>query len=427
MKRIATTFTLLLLAQLTWAQTRVDVSAVNYSEDPSGVISFDLAFECTRGDTAFIAFGDIVFTADWTQFTNPTLNVTWLGAGQSRSGNANLNPGFIRFGSQQNGGKVVYSLDPKFIDSMWQFNDNVLALPNGQQTSLVHIEVTNYTGILDPAFDWVITGQDNENTSNVHYFTNKQPKFVTEPAVLRFTDFPTLGSPRLDITVFLEGAYDVNTGEMRTDLNSQGLLPLKNPYEAGPWNYSGGDSVAAIPNADVVDWVLVEIRETNNATNANATSVIGTRAGFLLKNGHVVDLDGSSYLEFDNVTFDDTKNQYVVVHHRNHLAMMCSDGLMYNDSLPPIPRWECDMTSGLSTIFGGSNGAKVKNGFSMLIAGDGDHDGDIFNSDSDVAWFGDIGANGYYDADFDLDGNVFNSDREVIWYTNKGKSNAVPQ
>lgn len=425
MKHLISTLTLLLIAQVSWAQTRVDISSANYYEDPSGTISFDLVAECTQGDTAFLAFGDIVFTAEWSEFTNPTLVVTSLGTATSRNGNTNLNPGFIRLGSQQNDDKVVYSFNPMFIDTQNQFNDNVIALERGVPTPLVHIEVQGYTGILDPNFEWVKTGGSSENVCNLHAFSTRTPKFVTDKVELRFTDFPSLSSPRLAITAFLEGPYDVATGEMRTDLNSQGLLPLSHPYSGAPWNYTGTESVSAIPNADVVDWVLVEIRETNNASSASIGTSLGKRAAFILKDGRIVDLDGSSYLDFENATFDTTKEQYVVLYHRNHLAMMCSDGMHYVDSVPPIARWECNMTSGLNIVYGGANGAKLKGGYTMLIAGDAEGSSQIQNADKNLYWNIQVGASGYLNADFDMNGQVQNTDKNLIWKENVGKGSQV--
>lgn len=415
-----------LLSFLTWGQqTRVDVSVGNFEEDPSGTVHFDVILECTKSDTAFIGFSDLVFTADWDQFTNPTVSLTNLGNGKSRSGNT-VSPGFVRFGIQNNSSKVIYSMQPQFVETQTDFNDQVMALESGVPTAVVHIEITGYTGIDDPALAWVTSGARNENVSNMYTFDSRVPKFTTEAAELRFDDFPTLGSPRLNLTVFLEGPYNSSTGEMRTTLNSSGLLPLKNPYSAAPWNYTGGDSVIAIPNTDIVDWILVEIRETTSATLAAGSTTVGKRAGFLLKDGTIVDLDGSSYLEFDNVELDPAKKQFVVIYHRNHLAVMSSDSLTYNDSLPPIARWEYDFTTSTSQMYGGSLGAKSVSGVSMMMAGDAEGSQQIQNTDKISFWVPAVGTAGYLGADFDMNGQVQNSDKNLIWVENVGKGSQVP-
>lgn len=422
------TFIAVLLAGASYAQTRVDVGVQNFAEDPSGTVHFDVVLECTREDTAFIGFSDLVFTADWTQFTNPAVTVTRTSDvnSKSRSGNTNINVGFARFGIQNNSDKVIYTMDPKFIDYQYQFNDNVIALDNGTPYVVAHIEITGYTGIDDPALAWVQTGASNENTCNMSVFSTRSPKFVTTKATLRYADFPTLGSPRLNLSVFLEGPYNSATGEMNTTLNSSGFLPLQNPYSAAPWNYTGGDSVTAIPNADVVDWVLVEIRETNVVTSASASSSIGMRAGFLLKDGRIVDLDGSSYLEFDNVEFNPSKKQFVVIYHRNHLAVMSADSLEYNDSVPPIARWEYDFTTGISAVYDSTNGAKVKGGVTMMIAGDGDSNGQVQNQDKNDIWTPTVGLSGYLKGDYDMNGQIQNQDKLDIWRYNPGLGTAIP-
>ncbi|MBK9629235.1 MAG: hypothetical protein IPO56_16475 [Flavobacteriales bacterium] len=70
--------------------------------------------------------------------------------------------------------------------------------------------------------------------------------------------------------VFLQGAYDTNTGLMRDDLRSAGLIPLQEPYTALGYEMNGipmagGDvidpSVLEVTGPDaIVDWVILELR-----------------------------------------------------------------------------------------------------------------------------------------------------------------------
>ncbi len=66
----------------------------------------------------------------------------------------------------------------------------------------------------------------------------------------------------LDLTVFLEGPFNTSSFEMNTTLNQGTLIPLNQPYNTAPWNYNGTENVTNIP-PDIVDWVLVELRETS--------------------------------------------------------------------------------------------------------------------------------------------------------------------
>ena len=99
-----------------------------------------------------------------------------------------------------------------------------------------------------------------------------------------------------NIKVFLEGPYN-GTGGMTTTLNTNSLIPLSSndAYPTADYGYTES-TVAEIPNADIVDWVLVEIR----TGTANETKV-ETRAAFLKSDGTIVDLDGISPVSFAGV------------------------------------------------------------------------------------------------------------------------------
>ena len=60
------------------------------------------------------------------------------------------------------------------------------------------------------------------------------------------------------IKTFLEGPY--NNNAMLTTLRDSGFIPLSQPYNTPPWNYSGLEKVKEIP-IDVVDWILIELRK----------------------------------------------------------------------------------------------------------------------------------------------------------------------
>ena len=47
---------------------------------------------------------------------------------------------------------------------------------------------------------------------------------------------------QINLKVFLEGPFNVS--DMNVDLNNGGLLPLSQPYNTSPWNYTGNESVA---------------------------------------------------------------------------------------------------------------------------------------------------------------------------------------
>jgi hypothetical protein len=129
-----------------------------------------------------------------------------------------------------------------------------------------------------------------------------------------------LADPRytMNATAYLRGSWN---GVSAMNAGSNGILPLAQPYNTTPFSYAGTESVGAIPNANVVDWVLVELRKPLDGLPGSATSatIIGRKAGFLLTNGTVVDLDGVTPISFD---INKQGAGFMVVRHRNHLGVM---------------------------------------------------------------------------------------------------------
>ncbi|MCK5079089.1 MAG: hypothetical protein KAR09_04045, partial [Bacteroidales bacterium] len=118
-----------------------------------------------------------------------------------------------------------------------------------------------------------------------------------------------------DLKIICQGAYNSTTNEMSTDLN--GIIPLAAATAYAHIGYTGTESVGAIPSADIVDWILVEVRDAASA--ATATTPGDTVAGFLMKDGTIVATDGVSTLPFKTLI---TSNAYFVMIHRNHLSVM---------------------------------------------------------------------------------------------------------
>ena len=64
-------------------------------------------------------------------------------------------------------------------------------------------------------------------------------------------------------------------------------------------------TVGSIPNSDIVDWVLVELR-----TGTASDTKVAERAAFLKSDGTIVDTDGSSPVTFSGLS---DGNYYVVI------------------------------------------------------------------------------------------------------------------
>ena len=220
----------------------------------------------------------------------------------------------------------------------------------------------------------------------------------------------------LSAKVLLEGPFENN--DMNTELNPWTITNTQ-PFSISPWSYYGGESFAVVPNADVVDWVLVELRETTGgASTATQSKRVDRKAGFLLKDGSIVGLDGSSNLIF-NVLI--TNNLYVVIWHRNHLGIMSSSPATYTGGI-----YSYDFTTASTKAYGTSAQVSLGGGKYGMYAGDADKDGTIDQDDIDNVWDVDSGKSGYYRADMNLDGQVENQDKNDVWLPNVGKSDFVP-
>jgi len=225
----------------------------------------------------------------------------------------------------------------------------------------------------------------------------------------------------LDLKVYLEGAY--NGTDMNTSLNTQSLLPLSHPYDTDPtaiWYYAGTEKVGFIPGTDIVDWIIVELRETPySGDSATGNTIIAQEAAFLLDDGSVVALDGASDLKF-YVGISDSL--FVTIWHRNHLGIMSSIALTESGG---VYAW--DFSSGMNQVYGGLIGHKhLGGGVYGMIGGDGDPDGQITNADKIEVWFNQAGNSGYLAGDFSMNGQVNNPDKLDIWSPNSGKGSVVP-
>ncbi|MEW6510858.1 MAG: hypothetical protein AB1428_07875 [Bacteroidota bacterium] len=210
--------------------------------------------------------------------------------------------------------------------------------------------------------------------------------------------------------VYLQGAY--NGTDMDSTLRQNGYVPTSQPYNVAPWNYAGTENNSPVPNA-VVDWVLVELR-----TGTAASTKFATRAGFLLADGSIKETPGASPLHFSGF---DPGNYYIVVRHRNHLAIMSAAAVPISDNSALY-----DFTTGQAQAYGTNPMVQVGSAFCM-IAGNGNGDGSINAVDRNSVWRVQNGSiNGYYTGDFNLNGTVNAIDRNTYWRVNNGILSQVP-
>ncbi len=227
---------------------------------------------------------------------------------------------------------------------------------------------------------------------------------------------PFMVTKNLDIKVLSEGPY--NGTDMNTGLNSGGLLPLDQPYNTAPWNYPGSVNIESIPNANIVDWVLIELRDAEDATSATPGTMIAKQAAFLLNDGSVVGLDGSSILSFYHSII---QSLFVVIWHRNHLGVMSANALTETGGV-----YTYDFTTSGGQAYGTDAQKDLGSGVYGMIAGDANADGDVNTGDKTI-WTNQAGVSGYKTADMNMNTQVNNQDKNNKWLLNSGEECQVPE
>jgi hypothetical protein len=251
------------------------------------------------------------------------------------------------------------------------------------------------------------------------------PVWTANGAVIKLNMMIVTPPPtvRAEIKIFLQGAY--NGGIMSTALAGASLIPLTQPYTAAPFSYAGAESgpgTAFFTSNPIVDWVLVELRTT-------ATGAARERRAALLKNdGTLVDTDGSAGVVFTTIA---PGPYYLVIRHRNHLAIMSSQAVV----LPNASAYDftADSThacghalNGMKNLTGLHRGL---GGIYAMWAGDMNADGQVTALDFN-AWLADTktGVTGYVVDDYNLDCQATAPDFN-LWLANTkiGAHTQVPE
>ncbi len=224
----------------------------------------------------------------------------------------------------------------------------------------------------------------------------------------------------IDLKVFLEGPFSGT--EMNTVLNAVNDLPLYQPYNTAPWDYTGTESVAAIPDGNVVDWVLVELRNAIDASSATEATKIAQQVAFLLNDGSIVSLDGNSNLHSE-IIGSTIQKLFVVIWHRNHIGIMSANPLTNSEGV-----YSYDFTTDADQVYGCTLGHKeIGTGIWGMIGGNGDGNRQVNNDDKNNVWLHVAGKKGYLLGDFNMDTQVNNSDKNDVWLTNYNRTSQVPE
>jgi len=233
-----------------------------------------------------------------------------------------------------------------------------------------------------------------------------------------------IGIQQIGPIAVLQGAYDGTSGMMRDDLRAASLVPTTEPYTGLGYTHVGGGGTETVAQSvlnttgldAIVDWVVVELRES-----ANPANVIASRSALMQADGDIVDVDGISTVAFNAVADGD---YFVAILHRNHVGIMTGSALTLVSNAPTATTVDFTTTS----LYGGPTAyATVGAGFQALVAGDASFDGQVQNTDDVYFWAPSTGSSGYQPGDYDLDAQVQNTDKVYYWISNAGLGTAIPQ
>jgi len=211
-----------------------------------------------------------------------------------------------------------------------------------------------------------------------------------------------------EVKVFLEGPYSASGDTMGMALLTNGYLPKTSPYS------EDSRTVATIP-ADVVDWVLIQLR-----AKADSAAVV-SRSVFVKKNGTVVAENGiETKIEMNAVE----GYYFIVIRHRNHLAVMSAEHVELKNSGTIL----YDFTRNKNQYYGTDACKELEPSLWGLWAGDINQDKQITTMDY-TSWYNSarVGDSGYRVTDINFDGQVTTMDY-TLWYNNArlGASSKVP-
>jgi len=217
--------------------------------------------------------------------------------------------------------------------------------------------------------------------------------------------------------VLLEGPFNGNN--MNTDLNAANLIPLSQPFNSPPWDYSGTESVSSIPNDNIVDWVLIELRDASDSSNATTGTIIAKQAAFLLNNGQIISTDTAQILRFDGTLF---QQLFIVIRHRNHLDIISANAAIFSNGI-----YYYDFTTSNDQAYGTDAQKEITEDVWGMYSGDIDGDGTDDNNDKSVNWQTEAGLPGYLTSDLNFDGEANNIDKDEYWLNNLGEDCQIPE
>ncbi len=197
--------------------------------------------------------------------------------------------------------------------------------------------------------------------------------------------------------MFLQAPYDAIGDTMQTDLRDRGMIALKSPYLSAP------RTLQQMPE-DVVDWILLQVRDPQSGT------VLAEESFLLKKDGSITELDGVN--QQLGITGVGPGEYQLVVRHRNHVAVMARPLMSLKKTTADLYDFSVDSTA----YFGKDAAKELEPGVWGMWSGDINQDGLVSEVDYEI-WksAAQEGKEGYQVEDLNFDGLVTTRDY-VLWY-----------
>lgn len=364
-----------------------DTSTGEHAELLSGIAD---AVKIFQQDLANLQQDHRVMTVFFSEFGRKVIQ-----NGSRGTDHGTLGPMYI-FGKGVNAGITGSNLDLNNRDEQ--------DAPNPEQTQYDYRQV--FGSLLQ---DWL--GASNENLNAIRfasYTTGKKldlinNQFKVDPSCYLSTAVPSV---KAKIMVMLEGFIQKENGKMHTKLRQQGLIPVEHPFKEAPFNYDGNEKIGH-NNPNVVDWVYIEVRDSNDLNK-----ILAKQAALLDSEGNVRNTSYEDALTFTKLAAGE---YYVAVYHKSHIGVLSAEKVSFSTGNPV----QYDFTDKAAAAKG-NNQLKDISGRYVMLNGDFDQNGIINNLDFNEWKKNGAAIDEYLAIDADGSGIVNNLDFNQ-WRTNKSR------
>ena len=211
--------------------------------------------------------------------------------------------------------------------------------------------------------------------------------------------------------LYFQGMYEPDLGLMQNEWVSKGLLPLTQPFSQAPFNYSGLETIASLPEA-TIDWVLVELRDSSDVNQ-----IVWQQAALVNEQGELMDTGGNVGIQLPRLP---NIPMYLSVSHLSSLSVLSANPLDLSSAGTAF-----DFSQAVGQAFGTEQQVQIGTA-ACLLTGDYDGNGLINSQDYNLWRQNSSRLNQYLSVDSDANGIVNVVDFN-LWSSNRSKVGMLPR